>query len=333
MKTSALLLLLAAVSPAATHVAPAQPAAGATFDFGTVVRGPPIEHVFQLRNEGPAPLRVSRVALSPPLIATRMPAVVPPGAGAALHVRLDTTKADGPYEGEIIVFLDADGTTSERTFEVRGRIVAPIEVSPRAAVFLRAVRGERDEASVELVGHESAPFRVERVESASSRVTTRIEPIELGRRYRMHFTLQPGAPLGRAQEPIVVHTSSRSAPEVRIAAYTFVHERVHTFPDVVDLGAIRRSDLRREPALAERVAQTLMVYQRGGRQFEARFHSDLPQLGIRAERGSNGDRWQALVRLEPTAVDLGPISGSILVETNDPDFPRLAVPVVGTILE
>ena len=199
-----------------------------------------------------------------------------------------------------------------------GGFVAAVEVSPRAAVFLRAVRGERDEASLELVGHESASFRIERVESASSRVTTRIEPIELGHRYRMHFTLQPGTPVGRAHEPIVVHTSSRSAPEVRIAAYTFVHERVYTFPDVVDLGAIRRSDLRREPALADRIAQTLMVYQRGGKQLEARFHSDLPQLGIRAGRSPNGDRWQALVRLEPTAVELGQISGSIVVETNDP---------------
>jgi hypothetical protein len=74
-----------------------------------------------------------------------------------------------------------------------------------------------------------------------------------------------------------------------------------------------------------------MVYQVGGTDFKATFSTDVPGLHVSAARGPNGDRWQATITADST-VSAGPIHGSIVVETNDQEFPRLLVPVTGTIL-
>lgn len=325
-------LLLAALSAASTPAAPPTdvPVAPPVHDFGKVVRGPPVEHVFLVRNPGPAPARVLRVLLTPPLVATSLPAAIPAGGEGAVRVRLDTAKVSGLFEGEVVVFLE--GATQPASFAMRGTAVGSVEVSPRPAMFASAVRGDRKTAEVELVSHEPEPLRIERVESASPRFMAHVDELERGRRYRLRITTRPDAPIGRAQELILVHTSSRSTPVLRITAFTNVHERVYTFPDAVELGAIRHADLVRDPDLAARLAQTLMVYQVGGTAFEARFRTELPNLTVTAARGPKGDRWQATVRLSG-APRAGPIAGTIVVDTNDPEFPRVEIPVRGTILE
>jgi hypothetical protein len=325
-------LLLAALSAASTPAAPSTdaPATAPVHDFGKVVRGRPVEHVFLVRNSGRSPARVLRVLLTPPLVATRLPGAISAGGEGAVGVRLDTTKLSGMFEGEVAVFLE--GSEQPASFGLRGRVVGSVEVSPRPALFASAVRGDRKTAEVELVNHEPEPLRIERVESASPRFTTQVDELERGRRYRLRITTRPDAPIGRAQELILVHTSSAASPVVRVTAFTNVHERVYTFPDAVDLGAIRQADLVRDPDLAARLAQTLMVYQVGGTAFEARFRTELPSLSVTAERGPKGDRWQATVRLSGTPRP-GPIAGTIVVDTNVPEFPRVEIPVRGTILE
>jgi hypothetical protein len=97
------------------------------------------------------------------------------------------------------------------------------------------------------------------------------------------------------------------------------------------MGNVALAEFRDKAALAEQLAQTLMVYQVGGSDFQASFKSKLPFLRISAERGPNGDRWQATVTFDPLHLVPGPIRGAIEISTNDPAFPLLRVPVTGEI--
>src|SRR5215475_10821387 len=65
------------------------------FDFGSSVQGTLIEHDFVVTNEGTAPLRIGNVDLTPPLLATRIPGEIAPGASAAIRTRLDTSQLQG----------------------------------------------------------------------------------------------------------------------------------------------------------------------------------------------------------------------------------------------
>jgi hypothetical protein len=118
-----------------------------------------------------------------------------------------------------------------------------------------------------------------------------------------------------------------------IAANSYLHERVYTFPDVVDLSALRLGDMHMNPDLLRVVSQTLMVYQWGGSDFKVNFRTDLPVLDLKAERGPKGDRYQTTITLIRDKVQIGPIKGSIFIQTNDPQFPRITVPVSGLIIE
>jgi hypothetical protein len=75
-----------------------------------------------------------------------------------------------------------------------------------------------------------------------------------------------------------------------------------------------------------------MVYRKGTSDFEAEASTAASHLTLSAERGPAGDRYEITVRLTPEAIKAGPIAGTIVIDTNDPEFPRLEVPVSGAFL-
>ena len=301
------------------------------FAFGTAIRGAGIEHAFVLRSEGSAALRILEIRTTAPLLLDRMPAQIEPGAEIKLLVRLDTSKLSGPFDGEILISLN-DPALPEARLVFEGRVVPPIEVSPRPAYFVAARRGERRQTALEIINHEAEPLRIESVEHPLERFTTKLETLEEGRRYRLSLILNPDGPGGKQMETILVKTSSRTRPLLKIPANTYLRERIYTFPDTVDLGTLRLTDINAQPDLLQGMAQILMVYQPGGTDFRVNLRTDLPVLELKWERGPRGDRFQATIALTREKLEAGPIKGSIVIETNDPEFPRLTVPVTGFIL-
>ena len=164
-----------------------------SFHFGKVVRGAVIQHDFVVENAGSAPLEIEKVRMTPPLMVTAMPKQVMPGAEAVLRFKLDTSSADGAFDGKILVSLD-DPDTPEPELTFEGRIVGTVEVSPMPAVILAAQRGETKESSVEIINHEPEALRIDQVEHPTDRFTARVETLEEGRRYRLTLTLKPDGP-------------------------------------------------------------------------------------------------------------------------------------------
>jgi Protein of unknown function (DUF1573) len=303
----------------------------ATFRFERVLVGAVVEHDFLLKNAGSTPLRIIGVRLTSPLVVTSMPASVAPGSEAKIRIKLDTSGLRGHFPGEVQVTLD-DPNMPEANLGFAGYIVPSVEVSPAPAFFLAGRRGEPRQASIEIINHEPEPLRIDELRHSNARFSTKLETLEEGRRYRLTLVLRPDGPGGRHSEPIVLTTSSRSQPALTIVANTLLRERVYTFPDVVDFGTIRLSDVDRAPQLLQRLAQTLMVYQFGGADFRVTLRTDLPQLAFTSERGPQGDRYQNTLTLIQQKLTPGVIQGSIFVETNDKEFPVLVVLVSGDVV-
>lgn len=309
---------------------PSVSAANAQFDFGTAIRGAVLEHTFTLVNHTASPLRVDKVRLTPPLMPAGVLREVPANNEAVLRVKIDTTNLSGVYEGLILLSF-ADPKVAEVRLTVVGRVVPPIEIKPPALV-VTAQRGERAQASVEILNHTTEPIVIDAPVAPPSRFSTRLETIEKGRRFRLTLTMDPNGPAGKNREMILLETSSAAVPELRVAAYTYLRERVYTFPESVDLGSLRLDDMRRDPELVKAAAQILMIYRKGTTDFQATVTTDVPALVITSERGPLGDRYQLTVRLAAEKAEAGPVSGSIFIKTNDPDIPQLTVPVSGQIL-
>ena len=302
------------------------------FHFEATLSGSTVEHDFVLKNLSTTPVRIQKVSMTPPLVVTSMPREVLAGSEGKIHFKLDTSHLSGTFQGEIMVFLDeSTGPEIELAFE--GRVVPLIEVAPLPAFFVAARTGESKRASIEIVNHETQPLSIQGIEHSTERFTTQVETVEPGRRYRLTLSLRPDGPVGKAAETILVRNSSQSMPVLPIEANTFLHRRVFTFPDAVDVGALRMSDIQSSPEVLQWARQTLMIYQEGGTDFEVKITTDVPSLRLRAERGPRGDRFQIWVSLDSNQMRAGPIKGSIFAETNDPESPKIAVPVIGQILQ
>jgi hypothetical protein len=300
-------------------------------NFGSVRAGSMVEHDFVLKNQGQSPLRIQRVLLTPPMVVTRMQALTPPGDESRIHVKLDTTALKGHFEGEVRVVFN-DGAIPEGLLGFEGDIAPVIEFLPGPAFFVGARRGEVREGTIEIINRQPKPIEILEVRHSTQRFNTRLDTIEPGKRFRLTLSVKPDGPGGRHSEPILITTSSPSLPTVTVTANTLLRERVYAFPDTVDFGVLRMSDIEKTPDLLERIAQTLMVYQYGGKDFQIEIRSDLPFLALQTERGPQGDRYQNTVKLFREKLRPGPIRGSLLIKTNDAEFPGLVVAVTGEIL-
>ena len=327
----ALVWLILAGAPDAIAGPPNINALQPDFDFGRVLTGTPVEHQFVLKNESSFPAVIDEVRLTPPLTLVSAPASVAAGTQAVVRVRLDTSRITGLFEGQVVLSMaGSDNAAIGLTFA--GTVYQTVETLPRPAFFVVTDRGQAQEQSIELINHEPEPLEITRVDHPRDRFTTRLETIEAGKRYRLTLRLDGNGTAGRRSDPIVVTTSSRSTPVVKISANTFVRERVYTFPDSVDLGGFPLAAVDTDPTLPEKLAQTLMIYRKGTSAFEVELTSDLDALDIRAQRGPLGDRWQATITVKRALLKPGPLKGTIRIETNDPEFPVLTVPVSGLVL-
>ena len=301
-------------------------------NFGSVQAGSMVEHDFVLQNHGQSPIRIQRVLLTPPMVVTRMQALTPAGGESKIHVKLDTTALKGHFEGEVRVVF-GDGALPEVLLGFEGEISPVIELLPFPAFFVGAHRGEPREQTIEIVNRQPEPIEILEVKHSTDRFTTRLDTIEPGKLFRLTLSVKPDGPSGRHSEPILIKTSSPSLPTITVPANTLLLDRVYTFPDAVDCGVLRMSDIEKTPGLLERIAQTVMVYQYGGTDFRIEIRSDLPFLAVQTERGPQGDRYQNTVKLLREQLRPGPIRGSLLIKTNDVEFPNLVVPVTGEILD
>jgi Protein of unknown function (DUF1573) len=329
---SVLLFVVLGALALGAQSAPAAETGPREFQFGSVKQGEPVSHSFVLRNRSDVPLRILSLDVTPGLRLARMPAQIPPGEQVDLKVSIDTAGLSGEYEGQMKVHVN-DAARSVLVFDVSGVVTPPVEFRPHAALFVVGQRGKDVEApaegSIEIVNHQERPLRFTRIEYPEDRFSTRLDELEAGHRYRLTLTLNPNGPAGRHQDMILLHTDD--GRRLRVAANTRLRERVYAFPEVVDLGEIPKAAIEANPAVLQAATQALMVYQLGGTKFRATFSTDIPGLRLTAESGPAGDRWQATVTLQPAVITAGPIRGSIIIETNDPEFPRITVPVTGAV--
>ena len=304
---------------------------GCQFDFGAVVQGTLVVHEFALRNDSAQPLRIAGVQLSPPLQLARMPAVVPAKSTATLKLSLDSANLEGDYSGQLLVMLD-DPLAEPRTFTLAGKVTPGIEILPQAAFFLSTSKGVAKSTSLEIINHERQPLDLKLAGQSTAQYRLALQAIKPGRHYRFTATIPAGAPTGRTSNRLELTSSSATRPVVYVGMNTIVHERVYTFPETVDFGRLTMRELNSAQAAQVGATQTLMVYQTGGNNFTLRARSWIRGLALAAERGPNKDRVQVTVSLLPGKIAAGPIRGTIELQTNDPAFPTLSVPVIGEIV-
>jgi hypothetical protein len=314
----------AAGNPEAVFLRPA-------FNFPSAVRGEIVEHEFIVENRGSAPLRILKTSMTPPLLATALPSLVAPGAQAALGFRLDTNQLKGRFDGVIVVFLNDPNLPAAR-LAFRGQVLTPVAVLPAPMLNVAARRGHSASAHVDIVNRDASPLKVYKIEHPDDRFSTSLETIENGQRYRLTLTLNPDGPGGENSGIILVHTSNKAAPVLRIRANTALLDRVFVSPSHLQLGSLPLTVIQENPGLAQQFVRILTVHgDQTNFQIEAR--TNLPYLRLRLRPAPKGGGHQVIITLAPDKLRAGPIRGSIVILTNDAEFQKITVPVSGLVVE
>jgi hypothetical protein len=334
MRTSSILLSVVLLYP--TALAPAQQALPQvslpepSFHFEILGKSEPVEHTLAFVNNTTETLEAIHLRVTPPLAVPTLSKRVPPGQAGILHFRLDEPRPVGDYQGYIEVDFKNPGI-SNITFEVTGKITPLVEVKPFPAFFVATARGHTQEASVQLVNHDTNSLNITAIECPSHRFSLRLETNQPGRLYTLFLKLPGEGEAGRTNAPITLHTSSQKEPVLLIDANTYVHERVHTFPDDLDFGTMDSARVRTSETLRKTLTQTLMVYRDGGTNFQVTAKSDLPFLTTHAEPSPTGKQVQIEVALDPDKLRTGDFQGHLELVTNDREFPTMEISVKGQI--
>ena len=231
----------------------------------------------------------------------------------------------------LLLIVAVGNLPGQRQVTIRGYPVEGINFEPLPAIFITVARGAVKEASLEITNRRPVPLKIGDIINPSQRFTTRVETLEQGKRFRLVVTLKGEGPAGKKQDVLELKTNLEDAPVLRIPVNTWVREKVRTFPDSVFMGRYPISEIRDNSTVARKRAQILMVYRDGTDQFQARVSSDIPFLKITSERGPKGDRYENTIWFDPELAQPGDIKGNIIIETNEPEVPKLVVPVTGQL--
>lgn len=340
--TVASFLLLLGASAGAPAPAAAQDAAkpravvvSPVKDFGQVSQGQQISHDFEIRNEGTAPLELTRVHPDCGCTVAQFDRIIPPGGTGKVHADIDTAVLAGPVSRRITVYTnDPAHPRLELTFKVDA--TPKLNVHPGYARY-QVVIGEEEPGILRQTVYaiDGSDFEITGVDSPWPHLTTRHWPAKAEERIEherakgaqwvveMNFDYNR-APVGPLAQELVIHTNHPTQKKILLPISGFVRPGLWSTPRELDIGEVRVDTPQKvsivvQSFLADPVAITGVKSSWG----EA----------LQAEVVPIQDGRKFSVQITMTSeMPKGALDGKLEIATDTPKMPVLEVPVRGTIL-
>jgi hypothetical protein len=297
------------------------------FDFGSVVEGEKVEHVYQLINDGESDLVIQRVVASCGCLVVEMPQVpVAPKGQADLKLVFDTQGFFGAQEKLVRVFTN-DPKTPALPLTLRGRVDREISAEPLSVSFGDVYVGKqfkkpadrevvirvRDGSSIvlEKIVARSRFFEVKQIEASKKQM-----------RLRVNLRDDKDLPLGDVRERLVVIVSGGKIQSLNVPLLATLRSAINLRPEVLSLGVIEG------PAIIERRVDLLYS---GEGEIEIRgVSSDHAAVKARIEEARPGRRYSIFVSVDPSKVEKE-LRGLVSIDTTGEDARSLALPVYGIL--
>jgi hypothetical protein len=299
-------------------------------DFGTVMQGEVASATFVLRNQGLAPLIVESAQASEAGMKIRLRREIPPGGQGEVILELDTSGLSGPAEASATLSLN-DPKRPEITFLLKGRIEPAIEFQPMRAVYFSLFNGESATKSVTIRINRDQPLLITGLVPTGEHFLAEVATVESGRVYRLDVTVPPETPVGRYREGVFLQTDDPVYSRLGVAVNVLVKADLHVSPEVVDLGAIDLARLRHDPSLLGLLESFAMLKRRQGTFALTSVETDVPFLRVTPDPAGPSQIFRLDLVPALKGMERGNIDGSIRIQTDDPEYPEIVIPVRGEI--
>jgi hypothetical protein len=301
------------------------------YDFGTVQQGSKIVHGFAIHNRTLVPITVQGLEFSMPGMTARFVPLIAPGRDRSIAIEWDTSHVAGEIEGQAIVHF-GDTSQAPVTLRLKGVVQPPLEILPFPAIFLSAFQGEDSERRLRIVNHQAQPTVLSLSQPSIKHFTATLMELERGKTYEVVAKIPPDVLPGRYDEELSLSTNEPKAATLTIPVHLFVKSNLYANPDVIDFGLVSADAMRKDPAIRESLTQTFLVKKRDGVFAITKITSELEALELRKDPPHGGSSTYRIdVALNPQKIKAGKLEGSIEIDTDDKDFPKIRIPVTARV--
>lgn len=290
-------------------------------NFGIVKQGEIVSYTFVIRNTDVVPLKVEQLELSHLGMTARATPVIAAGAEGKVSLQWDTRFVVGKLAGKGILYFD-NPVQKPIVLALSGVVKPAIEFVPARVVYLSIFKGESAEQTVTIINNdETHPLQITRIERRGQHFVAHLDTLETGKVHNIVVKVLSNTPPGRYFEALEIHTDDPTHSPLMIGVNIVVKENLYTFPHILEF------DTGDGSQVAGQFAHWLLVKKREG-QFEIkRVTSTIPSLRTERQPEGKSGTFRIDVSIDSTQLKPGKITGMLHIETDDSEFPELAVPV------
>jgi len=293
-----------------------------THDFGAVWVGPPLKHAYKIKNEGDAPLDISKVKPSCGCtIAGDYPKKLDPGQEGEFPFSMMSTKLRGTFEKGITISSN-DPVTPELRLKLRGEVKRYVEVIPSSANFGKVTSQEPQERVLNITNNRDEPLKLTLVPSTDSKFKYDLVEKTPGKQFDLHVTAAPPFEEGTLKSTLTINTNVEQQKDLQVEVLATVPARLEVQPTVVTL-----TRAKTEGAPVEGLSRVIKFTNYGKtptKVLEATV--DDPAVSVSVTERKAGEAYTIQVQMPP-GYDPPPPGRTITLKTDDAQKPVITVPI------
>ncbi len=291
-----------------------------TYDFGTVLNGPPVSHVFKFRNAGQAKLIIGQVLASCGCTAAKPTRTeLGPGESSDIAVTLSTGALSG-HSGHTVTIATNDPNHPMATLTMVGDVRLQVSATPADVDFGKVARGQTEVREVVLTALKQPGFEVGKISNSNPNIKAeRAASATAEGGVALKVALAGTMPVGAFVDTLDVATNR---VPVKIAVYGTVTGPISVDPPQVSFGIV--------PHLgsAERIVRITNSSQRPLKLLG--MASSNSSVGASVEPVTPGKEYKVTVLLRKNTPD-GQLRGQLVIKTDDPEQQSLTIPYYGIV--
>lgn len=292
-------------------------------DFGPVWVGPPLKHAFKIKNEGDAPLVISKVKPSCGCtIAGDYPKKLDPGQEGEFPFSMMSTKLRGPFDKGITISTN-DPVTPELRLKLKGDVKRYVEVVPTSANFGKITSQEPQERVINITNNTDNPLKLTLVPSTEGKFKYELVEKSPGKQFDLHVTATPPFEEGTLKSTVMLTTNVEAQKDLQVEVMATVPTRLEVQPSVVTLTAPRSDSAPAAEGLA-RVIKFTNYGKTPTKVLEATV--DDPTVTVSVTERKAGEAYTIQVQIPPGFVP-PPEGRTITLKTDDAQKPVITVPI------
>jgi hypothetical protein len=235
-------------------------------DFGSVPRGPTLEHPFRLTNTTGSAVHIASLRVSCGCTsAVALQSYVESGQTAVIDARMDTRRFSGIKSVTIYVQLDQPSWDEVRLV-VRANSRDDLIITPEAFTLGNVIKGETPSLSATVTRYGSDQWAITDIERESNYVVTNIQEVHRQNgtvSYQITAGIRANTPAGRWFTDVWATTNDPSMPRIRIPLSVTVEPSLSVNLPTVFLGDVKAgTEITRKVTL--RGAQPFRITQVAG---------------------------------------------------------------------